>query len=281
VVLDDGGYVYPVLKGFRDRWQSFVGIIEQTMSGIWKIGLYDQVPIPVFSVAESDLKGTIESYGVADAAVRNLLRLLPNEKFEGRRALVLGYGRIGREIASILDTKRMTVAVHDPDRLKLVAARENGFATDDDLDRLLRSHRPLIVFGCSGSPTGSLRSAHLDALRADCYLVSTTSRDREFDVGALRERAVTARSAGVAGTTYSLPDEVDVTLVADGFPINFHHAESMPNRYSDLILASMLVGACTLADPNCGFLPGHNLDRTNVVLKASGLIEAYYDQYAS
>ena len=51
-----------------------------------------------------------------------------------------------------------------------------------------------------------------------------------------------------------------VTVVADGLPVNFHYAESMPNQYSDLVLASMLLGACTLADPACEFLPGHNLE---------------------
>ena len=100
LVLDDGGYIYPILfSQFRDRLQEIIGIIEQTTSGIWKLRPYDTIALPVFNVAESELKATIEAYGVTDAVVRNLQRLAPDEMWEGRPALVIGLGKLGSGIA--------------------------------------------------------------------------------------------------------------------------------------------------------------------------------------
>ena len=63
-------------------------------------------------------------------------------------------------------------------------------------------------------------------------------------------------------------------------PINFYHAESLPNRYIDLVVASLLLGAVTLCKPDQGsFVAGHNLERTNAILNASPALETYYDWY--
>jgi lactate dehydrogenase-like 2-hydroxyacid dehydrogenase len=52
---------------------------------------------------------------VAAAAVGAVTGMLPDELWAGRPALVLGYGRLGRQAARLLrDVHRMRVAVHDP-----------------------------------------------------------------------------------------------------------------------------------------------------------------------
>lgn len=281
IVLDDGGYVFPMLyEHHRPSLQEVVGLIEQTTSGIWRLRPYDTLPMPVFSVAESRLKATIESYGVTDAAFRNTRRLLPDVMFEGRDAVVVGLGRLGMELVPLLRNRRMRVTAHDTDPLPLLELAQRGFSTGSDLVEILGNIRPVVVFGCSGGrDRPSLTRKHFEALNRDCYVVSLTSRDWEFDLPALRSLAVTKQSRGRVGTTYVLPSGVAVTAVADGHPVNFHYAESMPNEYSDLVLASMLVGACTLADPACTFAPGHNVAATNRVLSECGILQRFRDLY--
>jgi adenosylhomocysteinase len=278
LLVDDGGYTLPVLIEQRpDLLPQFCGLVEQTISGITKLAAYGQLPMPVFSVAQSRLKSTIEPFGVADAAVRNVLRLLPNEKFEGRPALVLGYGRIGRQLAEILRTRRMRVAVYDHAIAPLVAAHEQGFVTARTLPDLLQSHQPMLIVGATGST--SLLGEHAAYVGADCYAVSTTSRQHEFAVQDLTNLAVTVRDLGTTGTELKLPSGSRLTLIGDGFPVNFHHAESMPNRYSDLIMAAMVMGAVSLARPGHAFQDGHNLEQTDRVLESCGLLERYLDQF--
>jgi hypothetical protein len=173
----------------------------------------------------------------------------------------------------------MRVAVHDQAIVRLIAAHERGFVTARSLSGLLRDHRPLLIVGSTGRT--SLRGEHAAALQRDCYLVSTTSRTTEFALDELVEEAVTISDAGVLGIRLHLPSRVTATVVGDGFPINFHYAESMPNKYADLVLASLLVGAATLARPGHGFESGHNVARTNRVLESCGLLERYYRRFGA
>ncbi|GAB3120840.1 hypothetical protein GCM10027160_37500 [Streptomyces calidiresistens] len=277
VVMDDGGYVMPtVLRELPDRAGHFVGLVEQTTSGIRKVeGL--QLPLPLVSVAESDMKSMIESYGIADAAVRNTLRLLPDEKFEGQPALVLGFGRIGHEVARVLETRRMRVAVFDSDITRLVAAHEEGFLTGLSLEDLVRAHRPRLVIGCVGSRSFGLREARL--LPPQAFLVSTTSRNFEFALDELREGSIAVTDRGVLGTGYQLADGPGICVLGHGMPINFHHAESLSNRYVDLVLAGLAVGAVALAGGDERLRPGHNVAATNEILSESGIVVDYYRLY--
>lgn len=278
LLVDDGGYLLPVLLDQHpDLVAAFAGLVEQTMSGIMRLERFAMLPLPVFSVAQSRLKATIESYGIADAAVRNLVNLLPQEKFEGQPALVCGFGNIGEQVAELLRVRRMQVAVYDRAIVRLIAAHERGFVTDRSLSRLLAAHAPMLIVGTTGR--ACLRGEHAAALVRDCYLVSTTSRAGEFALDELAEQAIGSSAAGVLGFRLHLPSDVTVTVVADGFPINFHHAESLPNKYSDLVLAALLVGMATLSGRKHGFAPGHDVARTDAVLESCGLLERYYDRF--
>ncbi|KUN17615.1 hypothetical protein AQJ11_37775 [Streptomyces corchorusii] len=277
VVMDDGGYVMPtVLRELPEQAGHFTGLVEQTTSGIRKVEGLD-LPLPLFSVAESDMKGMIESYGIADAAVRNTLRLLPDEQFEGQAALVLGFGRIGHEVARVLEMRRMRVAVFDADITRLVAAHEEGFLTGRSLEQLVRTHRPRLVIGCVGSRSFGAREARLLPERS--FLVSTTSRNFEFDLEELRADSTAVTDRGMLGTGYQLAGGPELVVLGHGMPINFHYAESLSNRYVDLVLAGLAVGAVALARADERLRPGHNVAATNTILAEAGIIDDYYRLY--
>jgi S-adenosylhomocysteine hydrolase len=278
VILDDGGHVLPiVLREYPEHADHFVGVVEQTVSGIWKLAGLD-LPVPVFSVAESQLKAAVESYGVALAGVNSMLSLLPHEKIEGQAALVVGYGRIGRQVANVLRTRKMRVAVHDREIVQLVTAHEEGFVTSRSLGDLIEGHQPLLVVGTAGRD--SVRAEHLASFRKSAYLASITSRTYEFNQSDLRSASARVVDHGRLGHSYVLADGIELCLLGHGMPINFYHAESLPNRYIDLVVASLLLGTVTLARPDRGgFRPGHNLDLTNQVLNTSPALDTYYDWY--
>jgi len=277
IIMDDGGYIIPVLmESLQDTLGHWVGAVEQTISGIRRVEKY-RLPFPLFSVAESELKGAIESYGIADAAVRNVIRLLPHEKFEGQPALVLGFGRIGTEVARSLRSRRMRVAVFDRSLSRLLYAHEEGFLTGKELNVLLRSHRPMIIFGSAGRR--SFTGENIPAIMRDTYLVSTTSRDYEFALEEIREASSEVVSLGITGTRYLLNRGPSLTALGHGMPINFHFAESLPNRYVDVVMASLVTGAVAIASNDERLREGENVKATNEILEGSGIIERYYDTY--
>nr|WP_239092035.1 NAD(P)-dependent oxidoreductase [Streptomyces sp. SID14478] len=202
---------------------------------------------------------------------------MPPHKVEGQPALVIGYGQVGSEIAHVLRGLRMRVAVFDRELMRMVVAHEAGYVTHKSLARLIGHHRPILIIGATGRQ--ALSDDDLRELPAETFLASVTSRDGEFPLPALRDAAEAVEDEGLAGTTYVLPHGARATVLAHGFPVNFHYAESVHNRHSDLTLAALLVGACTLARDDHGFSDGHNVERTDAVLQESRLLEDYYDRY--
>jgi adenosylhomocysteinase len=281
LVFDDGGYVLPVvLDNDARRAGQIIGVVEQTMSGIWKLVPYQDLPIPVFSVAESALKAAVEAPYVAKAAIQSVVDRLPDETWAGRPALVLGYGRIGRQAAQLLRThQRMRVGVYDTDPVALVTAHQDGFLVNRDLAALIHQHRPLLVLGCAGR--GSLGAEHIAAFRTSAYLASMTSRDYEFPLAALATKADRVIDYGRLGHGYLLADSVELCVVGDGLPVNFHHRESVPNRVIDLVFAALLLGGATLAQPDHGGHPaGRDVALVNDILATSPALSSYLDLYA-
>ena len=281
LVFDDGGYVLPtVFDRFPDRVREIIGVVEQTMSGIWKLAPWPDLPVPVFSVAESRLKAAVEAPYVVGSAVRSVTGLLPEETWAGRPALVLGYGRLGHHAAALLRAQqRMRVAVYDTDPAALVAAHQDGFTVDTDLTALIDRHRPLLVLGCAGR--GSLRVEHLTRFPTSAYLASMTSRDYEFPLTELAAHAERVLDYGQLGHGYLLPDGVELCVLGDGLPINFHHRESVPNRVIDLVFAALLLGGATLARPDHGgHGPGRDPELVDRILGSSPALGAYLNLYA-
>ncbi|MER5809557.1 hypothetical protein ABT143_15405 [Streptomyces sp. NPDC002033] len=287
LALDDGGYVAPALldqartrPGAGAAAGEWTGVVEQTMSGIYKLrGREGELPFPVFSVAQSRLKGRIESYWIAEKAVATALELLPVLKTEGQPALVIGHGNVGAHIAALLTQRRMRVAVHDADILQLINAHESGYVTSRDLSTLLTRHEPLLVFGATGRTSMSTRE--FEALRRPAYLASVSSRDIEFDLPALEALAARDRTSGPvarpSSRTHTLPGGVDVTVLAGGRPVNFHETDSISNLHSDLVYAGMLTGAVAVAAGQAP--PGLDPSWADAVLEESGLLQDYYELY--
>ena len=275
IVVDDGGYILPrLLDGFEPFLNLFKGVVEQTKSGIWKLRPYEpDLRLPIFSVAESELKATVEAQGVAAAALTSLRRLLPQEKFDGRRAVVVGFGVIGQALAELLRRQNIDVHVADTSHSMLVTARERGFQVAEDLPSLVDAVQPRYLFSCAAP--GAVGADAFIALRRDCALVSLTSRDVAFDKQALAELAE-PKPFGTVGTLFRLQDPArDLLLVANGFPVNFHYAESMPNQQSDLIMASLLIGAVTLAGSTPTWPVGNDPARANSVLNEGTLLRDF------
>jgi S-adenosylhomocysteine hydrolase len=272
VVVDDGGYILPCLhEHFEPFLSLFRGVVEQTMSGIWKLEPYRDLRVPIFSVAESDLKATVEAHGVAQAALTSLRRLLPHESFDARAAVVVGFGRIGQALSEILCRHNVEVHVVDTEPAMLVAARERGFKVASSLSGLLTRIEPRYLFACARP--GAVDAESLLAIRCDCVLASVASRDESFDKEALETR-FRAEPLGSLGTRYTQGAR-SLLLVADGFPVNFHFSESMPNQQSDLVMASLLVGAVSLAHTRTAWPPGNDPSRANAVLAEGTLLDDF------
>src|ERR1035438_4595163 len=131
VLLDVGGYFAPALEDACARFSGRVlGVVEDTENGLRRYLEAGKLPCPVFSVARSPLKDP-EDYLVGQSVVFSAEALLRGrgDILHGRRACVIGFGKIGSSVARLLHAKHLQVTVYDTDAVRMTQALAQGVRT--------------------------------------------------------------------------------------------------------------------------------------------------------
>jgi uncharacterized protein (UPF0254 family) len=189
LLLDDGGRAIRMLhtRNFADIRDRFT-CVEQTRCGIRNIEDLD-LQVPVVNVAESWVKLEHESPLIAESVNEELSAQLAIMKTAGvrtgTRALIIGYGAIGRAVAAECRRQGRRVSVFDADSKRQSRALADGYG----VHRRLRSalHDAELVIGCTGKPV--LDRGDYEHIAAGAILVSASSADAEFRGWQLRQEA--------------------------------------------------------------------------------------------
>jgi len=281
VVVEDGGYIIPLLhKKFPSLLKQCIGGVEQTTRGVRNDkALGQEISVPVMSVAESKLKGSIEPPHVADAVIRNIENLIPFEKIRGESVAIMGYGYIGKEIAARLQN-RITTIIFDPRADKRLEAKDKGFTVVKTADKAVKER--FMVIGCSGET--SIGRNEIVSLSHPTYLVSATSDQKEIGIIELqalssgKSRPLMDNKNNITGTSYTIGRKrTEVCLIADGYPVNFWSSESMPDLVSSLILSLIFVSTIELIQEHESLSPGINVEAVDNCAEKYNLAEIYED----
>jgi len=234
IVLDVGGYFAVCLRELGEHLQGRLhGIVEDTENGHQRYesaksslpsGKY---PCPILSAARSPLKEP-EDHLVGQSIVYSTERILRDNDslLMNKRVLVIGYGKIGRSIASSLSVRNIAVWVYDQDPVRRAQALSHGFFVPNR-DRAIAEAD--LIFGATGAR--SLKAEDFTKLKANCSIASVTSVDDEFILPsgyATREdkhRAVTVYMKGAK--TFQ--------LLNHGNAINFTHSNHSLGPYVYLV----------------------------------------------
>ena len=252
LLFDIGGYFAHI----HETWpvtilERIALIIEDTENGYQK---YEHVigdserkkqnyPFKVISVARSPLKEDFlvgqSVFFSADALMREDGKLIQYLKCG-----ILGYGKIGRSIASHLLQRGVKPAVYDTNPLKRVSAF-NELNRIPDRDSIIKESD--ILFSATGNK--SLKIEDFRELKNGCYIFSVTSSDDELELeftGEYEKQEVRKHIF-----KYSNENMNYFFLVNDGNAVNFIYNAVMGD-FIHLVRAEMILAINGLP----GYAPG-------------------------
>lgn len=182
-IIDTGGYFSHVLTSISDISRfNLAGVVEDTENGhqkyeaLLETGAMSEFPCPIVSVARSTLKDP-EDFLVGQAIVFSADALLrergdiPNR----RRAVVLGYGKIGSSIAQSLRGKCQSIEVLDTNPIRQALALAHGFRS---ANRTNPTGAADIVFCATGNK--SINENAIRSMTPGGYIFTATSGDDEI-----------------------------------------------------------------------------------------------------
>ncbi|MAF51305.1 MAG: adenosylhomocysteinase [Nanoarchaeota archaeon] len=244
IIADMGGYFSKNAEIISNEFEGrFLGVIEDTENGHLKYQDLEYLPCPVFSVARSPLKypeDILVGYSTvysAEAVLRER-----NEILVGKKATVIGYGKIGQHIVRDLIARKVRVSIYDNDMLKMV----HGIAEGNEIvtkNQALKDSD--LLFCITGNK--SLSNADFKKIKKECFIFSITSSDDEFYLDE-NFPGFTKSKFSPKGITLS-KNGSKIHLVNGGNAVNFLH-KAVVGNFIFLIQAEILFAVKTLSSKN-------------------------------
>ena len=256
MILDDGGDLTAMLhEQYPEMLERIHGITEETTTGVHR--LYEMLEdgslkVPAINVNDAVTKSKNDNkYGcrhsLNDAIKRGLDHLLA-----GKRALVLGYGDVGKGSAQSLRQEGMIVRVTECDPICAMQACMDGYevvspfingvndGTDACIDRHLLGQTDLLC-----SATGNVdvcNAAMLRALKPSAVVCNIGHFDNEIDTAFMRENWEWEEIKPQVHKIYRDRSTNDhLLLLAEGRLVNLGNATGHPSRIMDGSFANQVL----------------------------------------
>lgn len=270
MVLDDGGDLTGMLHDkFPATLDRLHGITEETTTGVHR--LYEMIAngelkVPAINVNDAVTKSKNDNkYGcrhsLNDAIKRGLDHLLA-----GKRALVIGYGDVGKGSAQSLRQEGMIVRITEADPICAMQACMDGFevvspfvdgindGTDNSVDTELLGTTDLLV-----TTTGNFNvcnAAMLRALKSGAVVCNIGHFDNEIDTAYMRKNWEWEEVKPQVHKIYRDRESNNhLLLLSEGRLVNLGNATGHPSRIMDGSFANQVLAQIHLYSKGFANLP--------------------------
>ncbi|MFV0307777.1 MAG: adenosylhomocysteinase [Desertimonas sp.] len=245
-VIDDGAELtVRMARDQPDRFAMLRGVSEETTTGVARLrALADtgRLPFPAIAANDAACKHMFDNrYGTGQSTIQAILALT-NLRMPGKRVVVIGYGWVGRGIATYAHALGARVTAVEIDPIRGLEAHTDGHDVADLRTALATAD--IVV-----TATGGLRAigaGHLDAIRAGAVLANAGHHDLEIDVPALRAAASTVDEPRPGVARYVLDRDRPVYVLSEGALVNIAGGLGHPVEIMDLSFSVQAMGLHTL-----------------------------------
>ncbi len=258
MILDDGGDLTALLhKKYPDVLKSVHGVTEETTTGVHR--LYEmleagELKIPAINVNDSVTKSKCDNKYGCRHSLNDAVKRATDHLLSGKRAVVVGYGDVGKGSAQSLRQEGMIVKITeiDPicamqaclDGFEVVSIYENGEVSNGANKELLANTDMLVT---STGNYNVCNSEVLDALKSGAVVCNIGHFDNEIDTNYMRENWQWEEIKEQVHKIYRSEDKNDhLLLLAEGRLVNLGNATGHPSRIMDGSFANQVLAQIEL-----------------------------------
>ena len=256
MLLDDGGDLTLIIhENYPQMLNNIHGISEETTTGVHR--LYEmmrdgQLRVPAINVNDSVTKSKNDNKYGCRHSLNDAIKRATDMLMAGKRALVVGYGDVGKGSAQSLRQEGMIVRVTEVDPIcamqacmdgyEVVSPYEGGVNTGNITDintRLLLDTDILVT--CTGN-ANVCDSAILSSLKKGAVVCNICHFDNEIDTAYMRENWRWDMVKDQVHMIYRSDEPSDyLILLSEGRLVNLGNAMGHPSRIMDGSFANQVL----------------------------------------
>lgn len=275
LILDDGGDLTALIHNqYPQMLERIHGISEETTTGVHR--LIDmlgkgELKIPAINVNDAVTKSKNDNKYGCRHSLNDAIKRGTDMLLSGRRALVIGYGDVGKGSAQSLRQEGMIVRVSEIDPICAMQACMDGYElvspfVDGDptqgINKTLLQDTDLVV-----TTTGNYHVCNADmlkALKATAVVCNIGHFDTEIDTDFMRKHWRWVEIKPQVHQVYRSSDELDYLIIlSEGRLVNLGNATGHPSRIMDGSFANQVLAQIHLYQEKFANLPA--TDKPNKV----------------
>ena len=281
MVLDDGGDLTQMLhEKYPAMLDKIHGISEETTTGVHRLlEMIDtgELKVPAINVNDAVTKSKNDNKYGCRHSLNDAIKRGTDILMAGKKALVIGYGDVGKGSSQSLRQEGMIVKVSEIDPICAMQACMDGFevvspykdgintGSKDGINQELLSTTDLIV-----TTTGNINvcdSAMLETLKAGSVVCNIGHFDNEIDTKYMRDNWQWDEIKPQVHRIFRSSDKSDyLILLSEGRLVNLGNATGHPSRVMDGSFANQVLAQMYLFDQKFADLP-ENQKPTNITVE--------------
>jgi adenosylhomocysteinase len=270
MILDDGGDLTELLhKEYPAILANCHGVTEETTTGVHRLQemLRDgTLKIPAINVNDSVTKAKNDNKYGCRHSLNDAIKRATDHLLSGKKALVIGYGDVGKGSAASLNQEGMIVKVTEADPICAMQACMDGFevvspyingendGTEASIDKVMLSKIDILV-----TTTGNYDvcdSNMLKALRSGAVVCNIGHFDNEIDTAFMRKNWEWDEVKPQVHIVYRNKAANDhLLLLSEGRLVNLGNATGHPSRIMDGSFANQVLAQMYLFERKFADLP--------------------------
>ena len=256
MLLDDGGDLTAMVhEKYPEMLGHIHGVTEETTTGVHRLVEMlnnGELKIPAINVNDSVTKSKVDNKYGCRHSLNDAIKRGTDMLLSGKRALVIGYGDVGKGSAQSLRQEGMIVRITEADPIcamqacmdgfEVVSAYQNGVKTDQikDINKRLLEDTDVLV-----TTTGNIDvcdSAMLQCLKKGAIVCNIGHFDNEIDTDHMRRNWRWEEIKPQVHQVFRSDANDDyLLLLAEGRLVNLGNATGHPSRIMDGSFANQVL----------------------------------------